>query len=115
MAMWKWQRDQKSKPEVNSRDVINLTSEAYVRRSHAVTITDIWTKFGTQHKYHTVKTRVWRNSHNLKIQDGGDRHFEFRINVSNSGLDKDVCTKLYGKMHHGHAEMTTWSKVETWS
>jgi len=26
-------RDQKSKPEVNSRDVIKLRSEAYVRRS----------------------------------------------------------------------------------
>ena len=23
------------------------------------------------------------------------------------------CIKLYGKMHHGHAEMTTWPKVET--
>jgi len=27
--------------------------------------------------------------------------------TSNSGLDKDICTTFYGKMHHGHAEMTT--------
>jgi len=27
--------------------------------------------------------------------------------MSNSGLDKDICTKFYAKMHHGHAEMTT--------
>jgi len=27
--------------------------------------------------------------------------------INNSGLDKDICTKFDGKMHHGHAEMTT--------
>ena len=27
-------------------------------------------------------------------------------NISNSGLDKVICTKFHGKMHHGHAEMT---------
>jgi len=32
-AMRIWSRDQKSKPEVNSRDVIKWTSEAYVPRS----------------------------------------------------------------------------------
>jgi len=31
--MRRWPRDQKSKPEVNSRDVIKWMSEAYVRRS----------------------------------------------------------------------------------
>jgi len=46
------------------------------------------------------------NSQNRKIQDGGGRHLEFRKNV-NSRLDKDICTKYYGKMHHGHAEMMT--------
>jgi len=42
-----------------------------------------------------------------QIQDGGGRHIEFRKNVNNSGLDKDICIKLYEKMHHGQAEMTT--------
>ena len=46
------------------------------------------------------------NSLNLKDQDGGGRHLEFRVNVNNSVLDKDMCTKFGGIMHHGHAEMT---------
>jgi len=49
-----------------------------------------------------------------QIQDGGGRHFEFRKSINNSVLDKDICTKYYGKIHHGH-EMTTWPKVETGS
>ena len=32
--------------------------------------------------------------------------FNFEKNVNNFGLDKDILKKLYGKMHHGHAEMT---------
>ena len=48
-----------------------------------------------------------------RFKDGGGRHLVFRENVNNSGLDKDICTKFYGKMHHGYAEMTTWPKVET--
>jgi len=47
------------------------------------------------------------NSLTLKIQDGGGRHLEFLENVNNSVLDKDVCAKFGGMMHHGHAEMTT--------
>jgi len=27
--------------------------------------------------------------------------------MSNYGLNKDICTKFYGKMYHRHAEMTT--------
>ena len=43
-----------------------------------MTSKDIWTTFGTKHKYHTINTPEWPNSHNLKIQDGGCRHLEFR-------------------------------------
>jgi len=39
----------------------------------------------------------------------------FGKNVNNFGLHKGICTKFYGKMRHGHAEMTTLSKVETGS
>jgi len=28
---------------------------------------------------------------------------------------KNICTKFYWKIHHGHAEMTTGPKVETGS
>jgi len=72
-----------------------------------VTITDICTKFGTEHKYHTINTPEWPNSQKLKIQDGGGRHLEFRKNVNNFGLDKDILHQLYGRMHHCDAEMTT--------
>jgi len=57
---------------------------------------------GTEHKYHTINTPEWPNSHKLKIQ-----------NVNNTGVDTDIYTKFYGKMHHIHAVMTTWPKVET--
>jgi len=39
----------------------------------------------------------------MKIQDGGGRH----LYVNNFGLDKDILKNIYGKMHHGHADMTT--------
>ena len=55
--------------------------------SISVTITDIWTKYGTEHKYHTINTPQWPNLYKLKIQDGSGRHLEFQRNVNNSGLD----------------------------
>jgi len=59
-----------------------------------VTITDIRTKFGTEHTYHTTNTPEWPNSHKLKIQDGGGHHLEFRKNVNNFGLDKDILHQI---------------------
>ena len=59
-----------------------------------MTITHIWTKFGTEHKYHTTNTLEWPNSHKLKIQDGGGRHVEFRKNVNNFGLDKYILHQI---------------------
>jgi len=59
-----------------------------------VTITDIWTKFGTEHKNRTINTRELPNSHKLKIQDDGGRRLEFRKNVNNFGLDKDISHKI---------------------
>jgi len=75
-----------------------------ISASISVTVTDIWTKFGTEHKYHTINTPEEPNSHNLKILDGGRRHLGFlgyvkRKNVNNSGLDKDIGIKFYGIMH----------------
>jgi len=48
-----------------------------ISASISVTITDIGTTFGIEHKYHTVNTPEWANSHNLKIQDGGRRNLGF--------------------------------------
>jgi len=60
----------------------------------SVTITDIWTKFGTEHKYYTINMPEWPNSHKLKIQDGGGRHLEFRKKVNNFTLDKDILPQI---------------------
>jgi len=62
--------------------------------SISVTITDIWTKFNTEHKYPTINTPEWPNSHKLKIQDGSGRHLEFRKNVNNFGLDNDILDQI---------------------
>jgi len=59
-----------------------------------VTITDILTKFGTEHKYHTISTTEWPNSRRLKIQDGGGRHLEFLKNANNVGLNKDILHQI---------------------
>ena len=83
-----------------------------ISASISVTSAYILTQFGTEHKCHTINTSEWPNSHNMKIQDSGGRQLEFRKIVNNSGLDKDICAKFYGKMHHGHVEMTTWPKDE---
>jgi len=62
--------------------------------SISVTMTDIWTNFGTEHKCHTISTLEWPNSHKLKIQDGGGRHLEFWKNVNNFGLEKDILHQI---------------------
>ena len=36
----------------------------------------------TEHKYHTINTPEWPNSHNLTTQDGGYRHLQFRKKMS---------------------------------
>ena len=58
--------------------------------SISVTSAGILTQFGTEQKYHTVNTPEWPNSHNLKIQDSGRRHLEFRKNINNSRLDRHL-------------------------
>jgi len=62
--------------------------------SISVTITDIWTIFCTEHKYYIINTPEWPNSYKLKVQDGGGRHLEFRKNVNNSRLDKDILHQI---------------------
>ena len=71
--MRKLPRDQKSKPEVNSRDVIKWTSGS-ISMLISVTITDIWTIYDIELKHHTINMP---NLHDLKIQDGGGRHLGF--------------------------------------
>ena len=113
-AMRRWPCDRKSKPEVNSHDVIKWMMGTKGCQSQWP-----WPIFEPNlvQRSNTVLLRWWNvpNSHNLKIQTGGGRHLECRKNVNNPGLDKDAYTKFGRKMHHNHAEMTTWPKVRTGS
>ena len=92
--------------------------------SISVTITDIWTKFGTEHKYHTTNTQEWPNSYKLKIQDGGGHHLKFRKNVGNFGLDKDILHQIIwedaarrrGDDHVTKSRKRTWRhQMKVWS
>ena len=101
-----------------NRMLIRVTSSVKVWSkcaSISVTITDIWTKFGTEHKYHTTNTQEWPNSHKIKIQDNGGRHLQFRKMSITFYWIKISCIKLYEKMHHGDEGMTMGPKVETGS
>ena len=82
-----------------NRKLIRVTSSNERLTHKCVNLSDynIWTKFGTEHKYHTTSTLEWPNSHKLQIQDGGGRHLEFRKNVNNFGLDKDILHQIIWK------------------
>jgi len=79
--------------------------------SISVTIADIWTKFGTEHKYHTPEWPNYKIHMNLKSKMAAAAFLNFGENVNNSGLDNDIYTKFYGRMRHDHAQMITWPKV----
>jgi len=55
-----------------------------------------------------MRLHGWSHDSPKQIQDGGGRLPSLILEKNiNSGLDKDICTKFHGKMHHDHAEMTT--------
>jgi len=90
-ATRRWLRDQKSKPEVNSRDVIKWRFEAYVCRSQ-------WLQqIFKPNLVHNTNTTLSTRRNKLKIQDGGGRHLQFRKNVNNFGLDKDILHQIIWK------------------
>jgi len=62
--------------------------------SISVTITDFWTKFGTEHKYHTVNMPEWPSLQKTENPRWRPRHLEFRKNVNNFGLDKDTLHQI---------------------
>jgi len=74
-----------------------------ISASISVTIRDIWTKFGTDLKFHTAYTPEWSNSQPKNTRCRLPPFWIFRLceikNVSSSGLDEDICIKFYGIMH----------------
>jgi len=90
-----------------NRKLIRVTS-LNERLKHCVDlVTDIWTKFGTELKYHTVNTPEWSNSHNLKIYTWRWPPSWFLENVSNSELDRAICTKF--------TAMRRWLMTKSWN
>ena len=70
----RWTRDQKSKPEVNSRNVIKWKKHKFVDLSdYNIYLNQIWYRAQIPHYQHAGMV----NSHSLQIQDGGRRHLGF--------------------------------------
>ena len=91
-----------------NRKLIRVTSsnerlKHKLNASISVTITDTWTKFGTDLKYHTVNRPEWSNSQPQNTRCRLPPSWIFRLceikNASSSGLDEDICIKFYGIMH----------------
>ena len=87
-----------------NRKLIRVTSSNECQKHSAsisVTMTYIWTKFGIEHKYHTINTPP---------------SWIFRLcekkNVNNSGLDKDICITFYGIMHWTSAYTTACTTLQ---
>jgi len=103
----------RSHDESRNRKLIRVTS-SNERLEHkcvdSVTIIDVWTQSGTESSSSAKLSTLGNvpNSYDVKIQNGGGCHLEFRENVNNFGLDKSTCTKFGRMMRHGHAKMTTW-------
>jgi len=62
-----------------------------IRASISVTITDIWTKLGTEHNYHSINIAVGAyvpNSLSFEIQDGGGRCIRSRkISITSKWIE----------------------------
>ena len=94
-----------------NRKLIRMTSsnehlKHTVRVSISVTIIDIWTKFDTELKHHTVNMTDCAKFTWLENPRWRRPPSWISENVNNSKLDRAICTQFGGQMHHGHAEMT---------
>ena len=65
------------------------------------------TKFLQEVRTTNERLRGWSHDSPKQSKMAAATIFNFGKNINNSGLDKDIGTKFHGKMHHGHAEMTT--------
>jgi len=111
-------RDDDNMTKSRNRKFILVTSSNECREQNGVDLSDyngylnqIWYRAKAPHyqhygmpKFTYVENPRWRRPPSWISK-----------NVNNSGLNKGICTKFGGKMHHGHAELTTWPKVETGS
>ena len=82
-----------------NRKLIRVTSSNECLKHMCVDLSD----------YKIYLNQIWHRIQIPHYQHAGLAKF------INSRLDTDIYTKVYRKMHHGHAEMTSWPKVETGS
>ena len=94
------------------REQMNVRS---ISASISVTITYIWTKFGTALKYNTINTPEWSNSHNLKIQDGGRSHLGFLGYVKRKMSITPDLIKISASMHWTLAYTTAYRRTSVWT
>ena len=106
LAMRRWPRDQKSKLEVNSRDV-----GCVVLSDYNIYLNQIW---------YRAQTPLTRQNGQIHIPPETPRwrpppSWIFRLcekrTVNNSGLDKDICITFYGIMHWTLAYTTACTTV----
>ena len=102
-----------------NRKLIRVTSSMNVLSisvSISVTIADIWTNFGTEHKCHTIITPEWSIHITWKYKMPASAILDFWLceikNASSSGMDKDICIKFYGIMHWTLAYTTACTTVQ---
>ena len=79
--------------KIQNRKLIHMTSYNERLKHVCIAISDYTIylyQIRHKHKYRTINTPEWPNSHKVKIQDGGGRHLKFRKYVNNLGLDKDI-------------------------
>jgi len=111
-ATRRWPRDQKSKPEVNLRDVIKWRSEAHVRRSQW--LSRIFEPNFIQSSSTALVT--WRNVpnlHDLKIQEGGGRRLGFRKMSITPNWIESYFRKIWWADASRPCAADTWPKLET--
>jgi len=98
--------DQKSKPEVNLRDVIKWMSVWSISVLISVTIADIWTKFYIELQHHTINMTECFKFTWLEYPRWWRPPSRISENVNNFELDRPICAKFGDQMHHAHAQMT---------
>ena len=71
-----------------------------------VIIADIWTKFYVELKHHNINMKECYKFTRLENPRWWRPPSWISEKVNNSELDRAICAKFDGQIHHGHAEIT---------
>ena len=102
-------RDQKRNRKTRITSPLELREQMWVIHSDYTIYLEIWTKFGTELKRQTT---IVPNSITMKIQDGSERHIDFRkMSISPGQATGNKCKTLSAYMSSRALAMTTTSSV----